>query len=280
MMKKDNKRYFQWIVACSTCAFFVISSIPALVYFSQFNGNFSKTSQKWADFGSYMSGTTGVLLSVFSVLALVYTLYKTSKDSRITHELSLKAIDKSEQQIKLMDREFKINLLRVYVSNLNNDLEKKKYYDYQGKEISSQEFVNDCYRHLGNLIWARMSNNIQENKRGFDFYVPGIILSERKTSFEEETKNLFYILDLIDRCEDEELKILLIKTYHSDIDQDLLFWMTGYCYTQRPDIQKILDRNLNSLLFATKKACDEITKGTDSANNNQGPPNNSKAHLT
>ncbi|EEY45380.1 hypothetical protein GA076_24420 [Vibrio parahaemolyticus] len=272
-MKEEKKGSLQWIVASSIFLVLVISSIPALIYFSHFSGKFSDDSSKWADFGSYMSGTSGSLLSVFSVLALVYTLYKTSKDSRITHELSLKAIEKSEQQVKLMDREFKTNLLRVYISNLNSDLEKKKYYDYQGNEISSQEFVNGCYRYLGNLIWSRMSNNIPENKRGFDFYVPSTILSERKTSFRGEVKNLFYILDLIDRCEDEELKVLLIKTYHSDIDQDLLFWMTCYCYAQRPDIKKILDRNMQSLLFLTDKACDEITKGTDSANNNQACPN-------
>lgn len=271
-MEKREKRTEWKLVLVAVLVVVILSSVPLAVYFLNFNGALSDDSSKWADFGSYMSGTTGSLLSTLSVLALVYTLFKTSNDNRITHELTLKSIEKAELQVKFMDREFKTNLLRSYISNLNQSLGKKEFFDLAGNKLSQSEFVSECYRRLGISIWARMSNNITENRRGFDFHLPGIILSECKTSFNDETKNLFYILDLIDKCEDEELKTTLIKTYHSDIDRDLVFWVTGYAYSQQPHIRKILGRNVQSLLFMTEKCANEISIGTKSAEDKSGPP--------
>lgn len=206
ILDQKEKRIDWKLISSIVAVIIIVSSIPAALYFFNFTGALSGDSSKWADFGSYMSGTTGSLMSTLSVLALVYTLFKTSRDNRITHELTLKSIEKSALQVKFMDREFKTNLLRSYVSNFNQSLSQKDFFDSDGNKMSQQEFVTECYHRLGNHIWARMSNNIPENKRGFDFHLPNIILSECKTTFEDETKNLFYIFDLIDRCEDEELK--------------------------------------------------------------------------
>jgi hypothetical protein len=271
------EKHTDWkLISSIVVVIIIVSSVPAAIYFLNFNGTLSDDSSIWADFGSYISGTTGSLLSTLSVLALVYTLFKTSRDNRITHELTLKSIEKAELQVKFMDREFKTNLLRSYISNFNQSLSQKEFFDYEGNELSQQEFVSECYRRLGNSIWARMSNNIPEKRRGFDFRLPGIILSECKTTFKDETKNLFYILDLIDRCEDEELKTILVKTYHSDINQDLVFWVTGYAYSQQPHISKILDRNMQSLLFMTERCAIEISAGTEAAKNNSAPPHSHK----
>ncbi|MFD1260397.1 MULTISPECIES: hypothetical protein [Entomomonas] len=266
------KKYALWLLVL--CIIVVVSAIPAIVFFINFSGDLSSDSSKWADFGSYMSGTTGSLLSALSILALIYTLFKTSQDNKASHELTMKSIEKAEFQTKIMEREFRINLLRSYISNLNRSLADKIFYDVNGNKITQSSFVSECYRRLGISIWARMSNTIVENRCGFDFYLLSSILSDCKTTFQSETKSLFYVLDLIYRCNDDELKTLLIKTYHSDIDEDIVFWLNGYAYIHNSHIQEIFEKNMGSLLFITERAANEINIGTEHADKNLGPPHN------
>lgn len=268
------RKYGLWIFVILIIP--AVSAIPVIFYFIEFNGPLSKNSSDWANFGSYMSGTTGSLLSTLSILALIYTLFRTSQDNKTAHELTLKSIEKAELQAKIMEKEFKVNLLRSYISNLNRSLADKIYRDLDGNVITQSDFVSECYRRLGVIIWCRMSNIYLEKRRGFDYYLLSSILSDLNTTFSSEVKSLFYALDLIDRCNDEETKKVLIKTYHSDIDQDILFWINGYAYLSHTHISEIFKRDKESLLFFTEKALNEIDIATELAEKNLGPPHSQR----
>lgn len=237
-----------------------LALFPALFYFYNFHESLSKNQSDWASFGSYLSGTSGTILSTASIFALIYTLYATLKNNEKTHELTIISIENTNKQIKYMEREFSIKLINSHIETLNEKLKTKKYAIGNKPSISFDEFNAEAYRLLRNTLWARLANTIPENKRGYDFFVPGFILSDMKVSFDEESTPLMYIIDIIHNTTDEETKNVLLRMYHSQINKDLLYWMVSYNYTYRENIRKILDNSNMKLLFITEKAALAITE--------------------
>ena len=274
---KQNKKELALLISVLLMVIF-IAVTPLVVYFYKFNGSLSSKSSEWSNLGSFLSGTSGTILSAISIFALIFTLYKSSKDANKTHELNAKAIDFANKQITYMERELKIKIFNGYIESFNNWVSKKKFHiiikennGYINRECSLESFIDNAYRRLGISIWGRWSNKIIENRRGFDFHLPGQILSEMKVNFKDEMRDLYFILDTISNCSDDELKSILSREYHSKIDEDVLFWAIHYGYNSYHLITDILNKD-KSLFSLSHRCAEEITLGVDCANKESGPP--------
>jgi uncharacterized membrane protein len=257
------------IISAFSLIFIVAIIAPIFLYFWNFHFGFSNKSAAWGEFGSYVSGTVGSLLSAASLTALIVTLYWTSKNNRETQMLTMEALKKTERQIVLMDRSFKIQLFSSYVDGLAQILLKKKYTDKDGREISRDEFFDRAYHHLAVHVWARQTNAIVENRRGVDVYLPGTILEEMKVSFSEEHVSYRYVLDFFHSCEDGDLKNILVRDLCLKTDRDALFWLTGHAYIYMRDL---LSRENHRLFIFPERAATAIRLGEKHAKEDLGPP--------
>lgn len=255
-----------WVVAFIVLVVLIVA-VPVGFYFTNFTGGLSPLSSDWANFGSYLSGTLGSILSTASVIALIITLHKTSRDSRVTQSLTLQALEKSERQIALMEQEFKVHLLMGYVANLNQAFDDLQFIAGDNN-VSREGFLDEAYYRLSVAIWARQCNQIGENRRGFDFYLSGQLLNELKMKFPKEERVYWYVLDLIDKNVGE-LRSVLIRTLLAHVSHDLLFWLSGSTYQSN---QELLSRNNHALFFLSDRAADSIHLGMEKAKENTGPP--------
>lgn len=100
-MGKINFSLNRIIVIVVICTLFAVllSSIPALFYIINFrNLQISKITSDWAQFGDFISGTSGVLLSFFSFVFALTSIYFTAK---ISEYIQQRDFDFNSQQKKL-----------------------------------------------------------------------------------------------------------------------------------------------------------------------------------
>lgn len=71
--------------------------VPVLLFFKTFHSpNFSENISDWANFGDFIGGTLGPLISYFSLILLGFLTYLVSKDSTdqaYSHQINLKKIE-------------------------------------------------------------------------------------------------------------------------------------------------------------------------------------------
>ncbi|MBA0197829.1 hypothetical protein H4F51_07975 [Pectobacterium brasiliense] len=277
-MKKNNNKIEFFVVFVLLVIILLIASIPLFIYLLKFNGPLSSNSQEWSNLGSFLAGSSGTILSAISIFALIFTLYKSSKDAKKSHEISYLSLKLAEQQIVYMEKELKIKLFNGYIENFNESIDRKQFSlprkvnnEVTYLKATKDEFIDRAYNWLGTALWARLSNTIVENRRGFDNHLPAIVLSEMKISFRDNLKDLYYILDTIDKCTDKELQQVLLREYHSKIDEHVLFWVMYYANMYHTNISDILKKN-PFYYPMTIRCADEITLAKKCADNNSGPP--------
>lgn len=108
-----------------------------------------------------------------------------------------------------------------------------------------------------------LSNTIPENRRGFDFHRPDIVLSEMKISFKDEFKHFLYLIDTLDKTTDEETYSLMLRMYHTKINEDILFFISCYTNTNMTQFRYIFERQDRKILFLSHRAAEVITRAND-----------------
>ncbi|HFJ9772451.1 TPA: hypothetical protein ACGW1T_003335 [Raoultella ornithinolytica] len=236
---------------------------PVITYFFNFHGKFSKNPADWASFGSFVSGTSGTILSALSIIALIYTLYITVRNNERSNQLTLKALDNAEKQLKNMEREFSIKIFETHIEVYNTAIDSKEFSLPKKGKVSRKIFLDEAYKRLTIEIWCRLSNNIPENVRGFDFYLPASILSDLKNSFADEFRHFLYIIDMLYKTDDEITFNTMNRIYLSKLDQDILFFICCYTYAYQTQFRHILSDNNNQLLVLSERAARAIQKAHD-----------------
>ncbi|EQB1746947.1 hypothetical protein I5403_15890 [Citrobacter farmeri] len=257
---KINRKTIPFLISL---AIIIISLAPLSVYFYQFHGELSNNQTDWSSLGSFLSGTSGTLLSACSIFALIYTLHITLKNNEKTHNLTMESIKNNERQIKNMEREFSLKLFESYIDAFNSILEKKIYSINKKNIVPQEDFIKEAYRRLLNDLWSMLSNTIPENRRGFDFYRPAIVLSEMKISFTDEFKQFFYLIDTLDKTTDEETYRLMLRMYHAKINEDILFFISCYTNSNMTQFRYIFERQDRNILFLSHRAAEVITRAND-----------------
>jgi hypothetical protein len=249
----------------------IISSVPLALYFYIFHGELSKNQADWSSLGSFLSGTSGTLLSACSIFALIYTLHITLKNNEKTHQLTIESIKSNERQIKNMEKEFSLKSFENYIDTFNSILERKVYSINKKKVVNQDEFIKEAYRRLLNDLWSMMSNNIPDNRRGFDFYRPAFVLSEMKISFNEEFKHFYYLIDILNKTSDQETYHLMLRMYHAKINEDILFFISCYTYLNMTQFRSIFDPQGKGLLFLSHRAAETIALANNLVKEGKSP---------
>ena len=249
----------------------LLISIPLGIYFYNFHGGFSSNQADWSSFGSFLSGTIGTILSTCSIIALTYTLFITVRNNEESNKLTLKAIENAENQLKKMDREFSIKLFESYLETFNTAIEKKEYSIPKKGIVSKKDFIDHAYKILMIDTWSGLSNSIVENRRGFNFNRPAIIMSEMKISFDEEFRHFFYIIDTLNRTEDSETYGIMLRMYFSKLDIDILFFISCYTYTYQTQFKDIFEKNNNRLLVMSERTARAVTHAINLVNEGKTP---------
>lgn len=257
---KTNKKTIPFLISL---AIIIISLTPLAVYFYHFHGELSNNQANWSSLGSFLSGTSGTLLSACSIFALIYTLHITLKNNEKTHNLTMESIKNNERQIKNMEKEFSLKLFESYIDAFNSILERKIYAINKKNIVPQEDFIKEAYRRLLNDLWSMLSNTIPENRRGFDFHRPAIVLSEMKISFKDEFKHFLYLIDTLDKTTDEETYSLMLRMYHAKINEDILFFISCYTNTNMTQFRYIFERQDRKILFLSHRAAEVITRAND-----------------
>jgi hypothetical protein len=88
-------------------ALLAITILSIGVYFRKFAGSFSGTASDWGDFGSYLSGTAGLLITISGTILLYSTLIQQIEYSKKQDKISL------QQQLDLANQQFESNFFRL-----------------------------------------------------------------------------------------------------------------------------------------------------------------------
>lgn len=91
-IKKFWKPLLSLLVVVTTLVVAIFS------YVSVFNGSLSKNSNDWGAFGSYLSGTAGVVIALFAVIWLIYSVSIQKEEiEKLKIELNKSAIEQEQQ---------------------------------------------------------------------------------------------------------------------------------------------------------------------------------------
>lgn len=257
-----------WMLAIGSMVALILVLAPIAFYFYNFStAQISKDPADWSSFGSYVAGTVGTVLAIASVAALIVTLRSTSSQHSRMYALTLRALEKSERQLQLMERQHGVEVFQGFLDELRTSIEKPVR--VRNSDVSHDQFFADAYKRLSVSVWARMSNNNQEARRGFDLMLSGGILREMGVSFHAQRTKLWIVINFLDKCESLELRSECLRLARSKLNEDMMFWLCGDIYLEMREV--FLRRN--DLLFFPKRAARAIERGTESALA-QGPPPN------
>ncbi|MEN4565552.1 hypothetical protein [Pantoea agglomerans] len=244
------------IILCGVILLIACLVLPAGIYAWSFREhNISINTSDWGNFGSYLSGTGG-LLSALSFAGLIATLIITIKNNTETSKLaqtSLKeARDNFEEQFnlqkeansfekKMREREYNSIYFKMLLDSLNSKLDNKVYNVYSPHFnndfiYSESEFLNEAFTFYDNVLHtdAFTNENILEDNKNYlisNILDCGIILDHYlNIKYPEEITILIKLIEIINRSDSEDIKNDLIDQFHAGTYRDRTFWLLIYSF--------------------------------------------------
>lgn len=183
-------------------------------YLSQ---NLSYKSNDWANFGSFMSGTSGAIFSFFGTLAVVWTLI-------VTHKAS-------EKQIAMIRTEQTFSQFNELVKLLTSMLEEKKYPTRSHIKVNFHQFKKEAYSSISlsfNRFLLRQPHMRNENSyNNFELlstFCKEYIEKIEKDLFFKESHVYSVILDKIIQSDDAITEALIV-ILSSRLNEDYFFFL-------------------------------------------------------
>ena len=109
--------YLKLIITAALATF----SATFIIYFTQFNGELSKSISDWGSFGSYIGGTLSAIFGLLSLLALFHTI---KIQTQQINEASLNAL----KSLELQSESYKNQLIAARISALTSQAETLKVF--------------------------------------------------------------------------------------------------------------------------------------------------------
>lgn len=108
---------------------FVIAAAICIFYYYHFSGAISQEHKTWAEFGDFVGGTVGTLVSFFALFALLLTISLQSKALRVsqqelklTREEAAKASEAAQAQVEHFHVQASIDDIVASIRELENEL--------------------------------------------------------------------------------------------------------------------------------------------------------------
>ncbi|WP_417530160.1 hypothetical protein [Marinobacter lipolyticus] len=111
---------------------FVIAAAICIFYYYHFSGAISQEHKTWAEFGDFVGGTVGTLVSFFALFALLLTISLQSKALRVsqqelklTREEAAKASAAAQAQVEHFNGQGKIDDIVASIRELERNIESR-----------------------------------------------------------------------------------------------------------------------------------------------------------
>lgn len=220
-----NRKIFIFMLSISI----LIGGVPFYVYHKYYKGAFSITNQDWGNFGSFIGGTTGALLSTLSLLVLIYTLHITIKNSKeqlsnqqLNHDAQMKLQkDIHNQERDLTRFSMNIQLLNNYIDILNKKLDVKKYKIFipLRQTYSSAPELATLNR-LFTLLQSELLHNPDASLQS-----PYKIIVDSKITYIEELVPISNIIGIISNEENERFRANYISIFLAGTHRERTYWL-------------------------------------------------------
>lgn len=246
-----------------------ISTIPFIVYKFYFKGSFSIQNSDWGDFGSFIGGTTGALLSTLSLLVLIYTLFVTMKNAELqisnqqdNHEAQLENQQKHHnEQLKLQQQHHEENLklqreihnrerdlarlpinlslLNGHIDTLNNILNSRKYHIFS-------QIANDYVTHRQDSAIQALSsqlNFILETEPEKKSQAPFEVIKIVRISFQEEMYPFARIMGIIINEKNDNFRGNYREILKGSTNRDMVYWLMCFAMMHIEEIRLAIEKD-------------------------------------
>lgn len=234
-------------------------ALPLGVYAWSFRGhNLSTSTGDWGNFGSYLSGTGGLLLSALSFAGLIATLIITIINNTETKKLAQATLDETkcnfEKQInmqeeisiydkKMREIEYNQNYFKMLLESLNSKLDNKKYNVYSPRyqtniTYNESEFLQEAFNFYDDILMIDSSNDETDSAEQKLHLIStvldcGVILDNYlNIKYPEEITILVNLIEIINRSDSDDIKNDLIQQFHAGTYRDRTFWLLIYAIDQ------------------------------------------------
>ncbi|MGI3071794.1 hypothetical protein [Vibrio alginolyticus] len=216
-----------------------IVSLPLVTYFLNFPGDFSQSNSDWGDFGSYIGGTVGALLSGLGFIILSVTLvitithnYSERESSREANELAKASY---EAQIIHQKNEFNLQLINSYIDALNVQIGRRTFPEL--KTSDNDEFLNKA------LYWLKHFVSVNPNSDVFS--LASSSLNQLHIRYDNECITLCAIEKIIIEESNEEIKHHFKSQLYSKVNPENVFWIQMHlCLCSKGYKDKIIEHRL------------------------------------
>lgn len=187
-------------------------------YFLTFNGELSKKSSEWSNFGSFLSGINGVVFGFLSLLLLILTLLEMQHGNE-------KLLNQTKTEQTLRDIKWLTELLKNKLDN-STALEKNP--------TETFIFINHIIKR--NLEKKRPNSEDDIIEQCIK-YMNGVT-----NIFDDELIILGEILKRIESIPGEDEKNTAEVIFTSLVSNDIRFWLEIYSHSKKNTVRKIISR--------------------------------------
>jgi hypothetical protein len=97
---RPQKTSLKWILFGFAILGVLITISAFSVYYAQFNGGLSAGHDKWGTFGDFIGGSTGPLLALLSLIAILFTIYQQQEELRFSQIELIKSVGAAKSSAK------------------------------------------------------------------------------------------------------------------------------------------------------------------------------------
>ena len=232
-------------MVCIALVSFLLGCIPLTIYLLYFKGPFSTQNSDWGDFGSFIGGSSGALLSTLSLLVLIYTLFVTIQNSK---DMLKNQKENHNEQINIQEKihrnerdltRFSLNnqLLATFIGILNKKLTSKKYALYSQLSGSMQlVLAKDAIPFLISSLDARLASKTHTGKDAIH-----AVMDDLKLDFFEEMIPLLSIIGIIRNEPNYNFRVNFIAIFHASTERLPIFWLIHYASVRSAIMSEALD---------------------------------------
>ncbi len=201
----------------------IILLLPICIYLFKFHNSLSDNHQSWSEFGSYIGGVYGPIISILSIIILIVTLKQMRSSQDQDREHFQIQLNEQSKQRSIDDIIMLTNMVSVALGNNPIVMEIKQY----PKQFLTY-LEHDCrhYKPQSELDLWKLAFKRMKDDRYFDSEVH--ILGE--------------ILERIEGIDDKELKLRAKMIVKGLLPQGQRFLFKCYANAWHPKSSKLLEK--------------------------------------
>lgn len=112
---RPQKTSLKWILFGFAILGILITVSAFFTYYTQFSGGLSTSHDKWGTFGDFIGGSTGPLLALLSLIAILFTIYQQQEELRFSQIELIKSVEAAKSSA---------NAAQIQVNHLQTQAQK------------------------------------------------------------------------------------------------------------------------------------------------------------